>query len=119
MTELIKVKPGTVFLREGDPGSDAYYLIAGKMEVIKNVDGKKVKFAELSSGSIFGEVCLIDKQTRTTSVVASETCAIQKITPNNIESIIQEDPEIGLAIIKTLTSRFRSIMELLGSKNLE
>ena len=78
-----------------------------------------MKLAELSEGSIFGEICLIDNQTRTTSIVALEPCEIQKITPNNMEAIIQKDPEVGLAIIKTLTSRFRNILNLLGSENLE
>lgn len=118
MVDLKKIQQGEVFLREGDRGSDAYYLISGKMKVIKNINGKNVNLSELSAGSIFGEICLIDNQTRTTSIEALEPCTIQKITPNNIETIITKNPDVGLAIIKTLTSRFRSIMGLLGSENL-
>jgi CRP/FNR family transcriptional regulator, cyclic AMP receptor protein len=118
MVDPIKIQKGEVFLQEGDQGKEAFYLISGKMEVIKNINGKSVKLSELLEGAIFGEICLIDNQTRTTSVVTLESCSIQKITPNNIETIIKKDPDVGLAIIKTLTSRFRNIMDLLGSENL-
>ncbi len=119
MTNLIKIEKGVTFLREGDQGSSAYYLISGKMIAVKNINGKSVKLSEISSGSIFGEICLIDNQTRTTSIETLETCTIQQIDSKNIENIIKKDPVVGLAIIKTLTVRFRSIMELLESENLE
>jgi len=31
--KTIEIKRGKVFLKEGDQGSDAYFIISGKMEV--------------------------------------------------------------------------------------
>ena len=52
----IFVKPGAVFLREGEPGEDAYFLEDGLMEVIKKIGNKDAKISELGPGSIFGEL---------------------------------------------------------------
>lgn len=88
--------------------SDAYFLNSGRMEVLKNIDGKKVKIGELPPGSMFGEICLIDKQTRTTTIVALENCVVNKINPDNIESIIKKDPKI--AMIKQLSFETKSFI---------
>lgn len=116
--DVIEVKRGKVFLKEGDQGSDAYFLNSGKMDVLKNINGDEMKIGELPAGSIFGEICLIDKKTRTSTVLAVENCVVHKINSNNIESIIKKDPKIALAIIRTLSFRFRSTLKLLESKKL-
>ena len=117
--EAIEIKRGKVFIKEGEPGRDAYFINSGKMEVLKKINGEDVKIGDLPAGSIFGEICLIDKQTRTTTILAVENCVVHKINPGNIEYIIKKDPKIALAIIRTLSSRFRSTLKLLESKKLK
>ncbi len=117
--DTIEVKRGKVFLKEGEYGSDAYFLNSGRMDVLKILNGNEVKIGELLAGSIFGEICLIDKQTRTSTVLAVENCVIHKINPTNIETIIKKNPKIALAIIRTLSSRFRSTLKLIDSKKLK
>jgi CRP-like cAMP-binding protein len=109
----IFVKPGAVFLREGEPGEDAYFLEDGLMEVIKKIGNKDAKISELGPGSIFGELCLIDQQVRSASVRALEKCTVHRISQTNIESIVRKNPTVALAIIRTLTARLRTTLATL------
>ena len=40
MVDLIKIQKDEVFLKENDKGSEAYYLISGKMGSLKILMGK-------------------------------------------------------------------------------
>lgn len=61
---------GTVIIRQGDKGRKFYVLVDGNAQVL--CDENKV--GELKSGDYFGEMALLDDETRKASVVAVNEC---------------------------------------------
>lgn len=62
----LRVDPGTVVVREGDPGDRFYMLVEGTVDV--TVGGKD--FGQMESGAYFGEIALIRGVPRTATVTA-------------------------------------------------
>lgn len=71
---LVRVRPDTWILRQGDRGHSFYVLARGTIEVSTERDGEAVKLAQPSEGTIFGEMVLLSDAPRTASVRAVTDC---------------------------------------------
>lgn len=73
--QLVRVKPDTVIIKEGDPGYSFFVLARGAVKVTKKVDeNSETTLAVLHTGSIFGEMALLSSSPRSATVSASTDC---------------------------------------------
>lgn len=72
--QLVRARPESVILREGDPGSSFYVLARGSVLVRAVREGRETQLAQLPEGSIFGEMALLSAAPRTASVLAHTDC---------------------------------------------
>jgi CRP-like cAMP-binding protein len=71
---LVRVRPDTWILRQGERGHSFYVLARGTIEVTTEREGEAVKLAQPSEGAIFGEMVLLSDAPRTASVRALTDC---------------------------------------------
>jgi CRP-like cAMP-binding protein len=71
---LVRVRPDTWILRQGERGHSFYVLARGTIEVSTEREGEAVKLAQPSEGTIFGEMVLLSDAPRTASVRAVTDC---------------------------------------------
>ena len=72
--DVVRVRPDTWILRQGEPGRSFYVLARGTIEVSTEREGEAVKLAQLSDGTIFGEMVLLSDAPRSASVRAVTDC---------------------------------------------
>ena len=86
---VIEFKQGSVIYEEGDPADGSlYFILAGRVNVFKTVEGKSRQIDSLGEGQFFGEVgILIDYPRTATVLTASSTVRMARIT---VESFLQE-----------------------------
>ncbi|MDD3445588.1 MAG: cyclic nucleotide-binding domain-containing protein, partial [Zavarzinia sp.] len=54
------VQPGTVLVRQGDPGDAAFVVLSGTASVhVDTADGSALRIGEVQTGILFGEVALL------------------------------------------------------------
>lgn len=109
--------PGdTLIVKEGDPGTSAYLIQSGSVEVFTENEGKKIKLAKLELGQIFGEMALVFDEQRTASVRALEDCNLIVITRQSFQQKLNKtDPTIK-AIVQMLTQRIISANNAMVNK---
>jgi CRP/FNR family transcriptional regulator/CRP/FNR family cyclic AMP-dependent transcriptional regulator len=106
-------KKGEIIFHEGNPSDDAYIIGLGSVEIIENTtEGEKV-LGVLGVNEIFGEMGLIDGQPRSATARAMEESVVYILTPKTFDSLIHENPEALLPIMKILASRLRETMNYL------
>lgn len=71
---LVRARPETAILREGEPGTSFFVLARGSAEVHAQRGGRDQRLATLSPGAIFGEMALLTAAPRTASILAHEDC---------------------------------------------
>ena len=104
---------GARVVTEGEPGEAAYIIVAGRCEVFKEVDGRRVSLREMGPGEVFGETAVFTEKPRTASVDALDDLTVMRVTR---ELLIEQ---IGLfshagAFVRALAERFRQIDARLG-----
>ncbi len=85
-------------VREGEPGDAVYLVMEGRALVVTESFGKRSTIAELTDGSIFGEMAVLTRMPRSATVVAQTKVEVLKITRENIAKILKDYPEVRKAI---------------------
>lgn len=74
VVKVVRMRPDSWVLRQGAPGHSFFVLARGTVEVESERDGELVKLAQMSEGSIFGEMVLFSSAVRSASVRALSDC---------------------------------------------
>ena len=104
---------GARVVTEGETGDAAYIIVAGRCEVFREVEGRRVTLRELGPGEVFGETAVFTRKPRTASVEALDALTVMQVTG---ELLIEQ---IGLfshagAFVRALAERFRQVDAQLG-----
>ena len=105
MKKLFK-KAGEVILNEGEESTDAYIILEGQVDVIKN---NKV-IATLQENSLFGEIGLVDQRPRTATCVAKTRCTLGTVTREHFAILLEHRPKAVLPILRLVADRMRNLI---------
>jgi CRP/FNR family transcriptional regulator, cyclic AMP receptor protein len=97
---------GFPIAQKGDPGTNLYIIISGRVEV---VDEDGVTLAEMGKGEVFGEMSLLTGDKVTATILAAEPCRIAKMSQKNFRHILNRFPALQVFFYKLLVSRITAI----------
>ena len=91
-------------IRANDSTRDLYILINGACNVEVDVDKYVQHFVvdRLNSGDIFGEMSFLEENPRLATVICKEPSKIVRISAQNFKELIEDDSDIGIAIMRNL-----------------
>src|SRR5262249_30598029 len=104
---------GEGFRRENELGERAYVKEKGKVEVRKDLEGKKVHLAYLGAGETFGEMSMIDEKPRSASVTAVTATVVSELRRDDFFHSFQTDPQVALTLLKVLFERLREAQAMI------
>jgi CRP-like cAMP-binding protein len=102
--------PGQFIVRQGQIGTGVYVILSGSVRVLRGSD----ELARLGPGDFFGELSVIDQKPRYASVEAVEPTEVLALASWDLLALLENDPHLGLNMIKGLVARIRQIDEALG-----
>ena len=89
---------GDVIIKEGDTGDTLYILYEGTVQIRRNTPSND-QFAVVNltteQNVFFGEVALIDRDTRSASVIAIENCKVLKLDGSRFKELCDKEPVLG------------------------
>lgn len=110
VAKIVHIKtflPNSVLFKEGDPGDSLYLIASGYVSEQKN--GNEI--ARLGPGECVGEMGLLDRLSRSATVIAIDQVQILCIYSNDFDDILIDVPEIARNIINILVKRLRTITD--------
>lgn len=102
-----------VIFNQGDQGDALYVVVSGRVRISATSEsGKEVFFNLMGPNDAFGEIALIDGQTRTASAVAMEETVAIVIQRPHFMQLLEKDPTVGIHLLKLFCQRIRWTSEL-------
>jgi cAMP-dependent protein kinase regulator len=93
--ELREFAQGGFVVCQGEDGIDAFLLVRGVLNVVRERDDGPVVLAVLGPGALFGEMSLISRAPRAASVVAVEPAHVLAAPRQVLEALAAKEPAIG------------------------
>jgi CRP-like cAMP-binding protein len=93
----------TTIFKEGDIGDCMYIIYRGEIRIHKG----SMTLALLKEKEVFGELSLLDSETRSATATCNTDCFLFKIDQEPFYELLETRPEIARGFIKILCQRLR------------
>ncbi len=108
--ELGKIyQSGEIIVRQGETGDCMYFVQSGKVEVIKESEGREVRLAELGEGEFFGEMALFEKDVRSATVRPLGEVRVLSVDKKMFLRKIHDDPSLAFRVMQRMSRRIREL----------
>jgi CRP-like cAMP-binding protein len=141
--EVVRFEPGEAIVQQGDPADAVYIIAEGETEVwLERVPGAQAEPAErahhseaggrepgvgagrpgrriaaMGPNTLFGEIAVLCRGKRTTTVRARTPVVTFKIRDNVFMDLVRQSPEIGMQVMTVLAERLERTTSLLQQKD--
>jgi putative ABC transport system ATP-binding protein len=113
-SERVHFDQGQEVFHQGDPGDHAYVIIRGEAEVVLESAGGPRTVATLGRNEIFGEMALLAKMPRTTTIRARTPLVLLSISQDVFMRMVEENSQIAVAMLRVLTERLATTLRDYG-----
>ena len=100
-----------LIITQGNDGLELFFIIKGKVEVVRDSDGKQKVVAEMGIGDTFGEIALISDCKRTADVRAVGEVEVYVLEKSDYESLVKNSLALQDASVEIITERLQDISE--------
>ncbi len=104
---------GTELFKKGDIGDYLFFIVEGNVKIQLESPFYKSIYATVGRGNSIGEMSLIDEFPRSATIVVTESAELLILTKNRFESINEENPAVGIKLLKglarSLSKRIRGL----------
>ena len=99
----IDVSAGTVLMRQGDPGREAFVIESGTAKA--SVRGKKSQ--TMGPGAIFGEMALLHAAPRSATVTAETDMRLVVLGSREFSTMLEDVPGLAPKVLAAVAERLR------------
>ena len=112
-----RFEAGTTILRQGSSAVALYLLLDGEVSVSREPEegGRPVTLTTLEPGEVFGEMAVLDDDTRSSSVTTTMPSRCALLSRWELLQELRRHPELGIELIRVLARRIRAMDEQLAS----
>ena len=102
-------QPGQDIVREGEAGDCMYVIQQGEAEVLRGPDGQQTVVDRMGEGDIFGEIAIVEKTVRTSTVRALTEVHAITVDRETFLRRVKEDPMLALNVLRVVAGRVRRL----------
>ena len=104
-------RDGEVIIRQGDVGDRMFVIQSGQVEIVRTDGATEVRLALQGAGDFFGEMALVEHETRSATVRAVGEARVLTIDQRTFDRRIREDPSLAYRILQKMSERLRELNE--------
>jgi CRP/FNR family cyclic AMP-dependent transcriptional regulator len=103
-----RVRRGQTIFQRGDNGSSLMAVLRGRVRISSfSGDGKEVTLNVINPGEIFGEIALLDGQSRSADAAAIEDTLLLVVERRHFVPFLRQNEDLFLRLLAVLCSRLR------------
>tara|TARA_Y100000996_G_scaffold214475_1_gene168350 strand:+ start:215 stop:892 length:678 start_codon:yes stop_codon:yes gene_type:complete len=103
-----KYPKGSMIILEEEYGDKLFIVKEGTVKITRvNDEGKEVILALLGSSEIFGEMAILDGESRSANVLAQENCNLIVVSSEDFIEILKSNFKVSFALMSELAKKIR------------
>jgi CRP/FNR family cyclic AMP-dependent transcriptional regulator len=108
-----RVERGDVIFAKGDCGHGLMAVVRGSVRISLPAagGGRDVVLNRIQAGEVFGEMALLDGQSRSADATAIEDCELLVVDRRNLVHLMHQKPEVAVKLLEVLSARMRRANE--------
>jgi CRP/FNR family cyclic AMP-dependent transcriptional regulator len=117
VVDLVRLGEGETLFRAGDPGESLYLVRSGEVELsIQDNVGQKITLDTARAGDFFGEIALLDEESRTATAVALVKTELIELDRGDLLLLFGKQPDAALHMLAAMGRMTRKADALLRQR---
>ena len=117
--DAVHLKKGQILFAEGESSAYLYIIVKGKIRVVKESESRLIPISIIGNKSFIGELSMFSDEPRSATAVAEENSDVLMIKKSEIRKVIKSCPSWVSDIMKTLSERLRSGIDIMREHKIE
>ena len=110
---------GNYIFLEDSEGEQCFFVAKGSVKVTRlSKDGREVILTMLNAGDFFGEMSLLDGESRSANVIALEETEVLTLNREDFLVVLHDYPTIAIQLVKEMEGRLRKSDRQIASLSL-
>ena len=106
LASVVHLETDEVVFEQGDDGDAFYLVVRGGIRITWG----QLELAVLGSREGFGEMAILDQDTRSATATAAEPSTLLRIDQHSFNRLIEQNPAVARGVYRVLTQRLRSTL---------
>ena len=102
-------RDGEVIIHQGEVGDRMFVIQSGQVEIVRTQGATEVRLAVQGEGDFFGEMALVQRETRSATVRALGQARILTVDQRTFDRRVREDPSLAYRILQKMSERLREL----------
>jgi hypothetical protein len=111
LAEVVYLDDGETVFVQGEAGDAFYMVVQGRMRIVRGSH----ELALLGPREAFGEMAILDQETRSATAVAAEPTTLLRLDRDSFDRLIEQNPSVARGIYRMLTRRLRNTLAQLAA----
>ena len=106
----------TILISKGDKSDQLFVVLKGKLKVaITDASGKEIIMSFLGAGDYFGEMAMIDGESRSATIMTTQASEVLTISRDDFHRTLLSSPDLMFELLKVLARKVRMATDKLES----
>lgn len=106
LTKVVHVQKDEVIFKQGEDGDAFYIVVKGSVIISRGT----TRLATLGSREGFGEMSILDRESRSATATASEDTTLLSLDRDSFDRVIEQNPVVARGVYRVLTERLRNTL---------
>jgi HEAT repeat protein len=106
LADVRHIEAGEVVFEQGDEGDAFYVVVQGSIKISRG----STHLATLGAREGFGEMALLDRDTRSATATAGEDTTLLRLDRDSFDRVVEQNPVVARGIYRVLTERLRNTL---------
>jgi CRP-like cAMP-binding protein len=106
----VRLSPGQVLFRKGDPPGNVYFLVSGEAHVVLEGATHSDVVARVGPGESIGEMAALDGQPRSATVIAAREIEAYELATDVFARYLEGAPNVAGRLLRVLSTRLRQMV---------
>lgn len=106
LADVVHVEPDQTVFEQGDVGDAFYMVVRGNVRIMRG----STELALLGPREGFGEMAILDQETRSATATAAEPTTLLRIDRDSFDRLVEQNPSVARGIYRMLTQRLRNTL---------
>jgi hypothetical protein len=111
LSEVVHLEKDQMVFEQGDAGDAFYMVVMGTIRIMRG----STELALLGAREGFGEMAILDQETRSATATAAEATTLLRIDRDSFDRLIEQNPSVARGIYRVLTQRLRNTLAQLAA----
>ncbi len=99
---------------QGDPGIGLFFIQDGEIRIFQKMEnGKEFTLAKLVRGDFFGEIAMLEEETRSANALALRETKLAIIFKPDLDKFMEQYPHKGMQILRGITQIVSARLKLM------